>query len=116
MRLTDFRLLTPLLLPFGHLPATHELQALGVLAVPLIPTAGTVPPVTPAAQADPQTQTPAAGRKSLAETMLEMSQREGCSRRGRPRDLRNLSGTFFRMPSPSKGRDDDGLHSNCRPF
>jgi hypothetical protein len=95
MRLTNFGLPTPLLLPLGGLPAAHEFPALRVLAVPLIPPPSPVDAVTPAAQAGPWAETPTAGRKSLAETMLELSQGRVCSRRGRPRDRLNLSGILF---------------------
>jgi len=77
MRLASFRLLTPVLLSLGGLPAAHQLEALRVLAVPLIPSPGLIRAVTPSAQADPPAETPAAGRRRLAEAMLRMSQREG---------------------------------------
>lgn len=95
MRLASFGLLASLLLSLGGLPAAHQLQAFRVLAVPLVPRTGLIDGATPSAQADPPAEAATAGRNGLTETMLEMSQGRACSRRGRPRDRLNLSGTFY---------------------
>ena len=106
MRLTNFRLLTPLLLPLGGLPAAHEFPALRVLAVPLIPPPGLVDAVTPSAQADPRAETPAAGRKSLAETMLEDVPRGGSAPGGAAREIGKISRAFLFDLFALPGRDD----------
>jgi hypothetical protein len=117
MRLTNFRLLTPLLLPLGGLPAAHEFPALRVLAVPLIPPPGPVDAVTPAAQADPQAKTAAAGRKSLAETMLELSQGEGLLSAGPPERSAKSLGHSCLISSPSLDEMTAALNlaRPCRP-
>lgn len=100
MRFADFWSLTPLLLSLGRLPATHQLQALRGLAIPLIPPLGLIRAVTPPAQTAPQAKLSATGRRRLTESMLGMSQGRACSRWGRPRDLLNLSGIFFDVLPP----------------
>jgi hypothetical protein len=94
VRLSNFRLLTPLLLPLGGLPTAHQHLARRVSAVPLVPSPGLIGVLTTSAQAHPPTKATAAGRMQLTETMLHMSQGRACSRKGRPRDRLNLSGTF----------------------
>jgi len=62
MRLSNFRLLTPLLLPLRGLPTAYQFPACRVLAVALVPAPGPIDLVTPSAQADPPTEATAAGR------------------------------------------------------
>jgi hypothetical protein len=70
MRLLNFRLLTPLLLPLGSLPTAHQFPAERVLAVALVPAPGLIDLVTPATQAHPPAQAAAPGRKEGTESML----------------------------------------------
>jgi hypothetical protein len=70
VRLANFRLLTPLLLSLGGLPAAHELPALRILTVSLIPPASLIDVAAASTQARPPPKTSAAGRKGATETRL----------------------------------------------
>ena len=64
----------PLLLPFGRLPAPDESQALRILAVALVPTAGLIDLAAPLAETNTWPQSTATSRVRTLESMLEMSQ------------------------------------------
>ena len=79
VRLPHARSLTAGLLSFGGLPATHELAALGILTVTLIPLPRRVPLATAFAQADSSPRS-AARRNGRRARKLMMSQGRSCSR------------------------------------
>ena len=89
MGLASIRAFTPLRLSLGGQPATHQLQAFRVLAVPLVPTSRLVNAATPFAQTDTASKPPTAGGKARAESMLEMSQGRCLLPKGPPERLRS---------------------------
>ena len=70
MGLAYFRLLTALLLSLGRLPAAHQLPALRILTVSLVPPASLIDVAAAFTQARPPAKTSAAGRTGATETRL----------------------------------------------
>ena len=89
-------------LTLGRLPATKGMQAILILAVPLVPTVGLVGLSTALAEADPRPQTPVApGRTTPIQSILVLSHGSWCPLGpARGGSAKASSGTFipWRLP------------------
>lgn len=108
--LPNFRPAAPMSLTFGSLPPPHQLQALRILAVPLIPTPWLEDSSAPLAQAIPRLESPTSGRTRRWEGMLILSQGRLSLPLGPPERLLQAARAFFFRP-PSDGQHQPPLYS-----